>query len=114
MKRPQPQQRILEKSNNFIMKLHARTPHFESILDEMYFFSNNEVQRQYETPDPRRIRHSKQKPPKSRDNSALRVMGGAILILLFLAMVAIVIYFMYFGKKWWRHDPKTLSTLQNI
>ena len=114
MKRPQPQQRILEKSSTLIMKLHASTSHFESVLDEMYFFSNNEVQRQYETPDPRRIRHRKQKPPKSRDNSALRVMGGAILILLFLAMVAIVIYFVYFGKKLWRHDPETISTLLNI
>ena len=76
------------------------------------FCSNDEVQRQFEKPDPRRRRRGRQRPQKSRDRDigAHRVIGGAMLLLLFLAMVAIVIYFVYSGRKWSRHDMKRKIT----
>ena len=76
------------------------------------FCSNDEVQRQFEKPNPRRRRRGRQRPQKSRDRDtgAHRVIGGAMLLLLFLTMVAIVIYFVYSGRKWWRHDTKRKIT----
>ena len=76
------------------------------------FCSNDEVQRQFEKPGPRRRRRGRQRPQKSRDRDigAHRVIGGAMLLLLFLAMVAIVIYFVYSGKKWCRREMKRKIT----
>ena len=77
----------------------------------MLSFSYDEVQPHYGEPYPKPRRHDKQRPQKSRpqksrNNIPQRIMGGAMLVLLFLAMIAIVIYFVYFGKKWWRHGKK--------
>ena len=72
------------------------------------FFSYDGAQQEFEKSHPRRRRRGKQRPQKSRDNRASRVMGGVMLLMLFLAMVATMIYFVYFGKKWWRNDMEII------